>query len=80
MSKHIYHKKINNTKKQDTKKHDTKKHDTKKQGRKGCRGRKTLKQMGGGFMYQLIPSDIKQIGYFFENGAKLFYKSILGMP
>ena len=42
--------------------------------------RKTLKQKGGGVLFELVPSDIKQIGYFFENGVKTLYKSILGMP
>ena len=74
MSRHTHHKKRHGTKRRGTKRHGTKRHSTKRHGRK------TLKQRGGGFISQLIPSDIKLIGYFFENTAKLWYNKILGMP
>jgi hypothetical protein len=73
MSKHSYHKKSK-------KRHQTRKN-TKINKRKYNKKRsKTLKQKGGGILFELIPSDVKQIGYFFENGAKSFYKTMLGMP
>ena len=73
MSKHSYHKKTK--KRLQTRKNakiNKRKHNKKRS--------KTLKQKGGGILFELIPSDIKQVGYFFENGAKLFYKTMLGMP
>lgn len=76
MSKHSYHRKTK-------KRHLTRKVVKGNKGRKSNKGRKnskTLKQKGGGILFELIPSDMKQFGYFFENIFKFSYKYMFGMP